>query len=50
MNKKLFAFLLFLACIPIVQAQKSYSIKGIVKETASGEPIPYATVLIWNTS
>lgn len=50
MNKRLFVFLtLFYVCIPFMQAQKSYSIKGIVKEATSGEPIPYATVIIWNT-
>ncbi|WP_293667342.1 TonB-dependent receptor [uncultured Parabacteroides sp.] len=49
MNLKLFSILLFSACIQIIQAQKSYSIKGIVKEATSGEPIPYATVIIWNT-
>lgn len=33
-----------------MQAQKTYSIKGMVKEAASGEPIPSATVIIWNTT
>ena len=50
MNLRLFLLLLFLTCIQIIQAQKNYSIKGIVKEAASGEPIPYATVVIWNTT
>lgn len=51
MYKRIFFFLsLFAICSVLVQAQNNYSIKGVVKETASGEPIPYATVLIWNTS
>ena len=50
MIKKLVVFFLFLACTQIAQAQKTYSIKGMVKEAASGEPIPYATVIIWNTT
>ena len=46
MYKRAYIFLvLFIACIQFMQAQKSYSIKGIVKEAASGEhkeqqPIP----------
>ena len=51
MYKRAYIFLvLFIACIQFMQAQKSYSIKGIVKEAASGEPVPYATVVIWNTT
>ena len=47
MYKRAYIFLvLFIACIQFMQAQKSYSIKGIVKEAASGEPVPYATVVI----
>ena len=51
MYKRAYIFLvLFIVCIQFMQAQKSYSIKGIVKEAASGEPVPYATVVIWNTT
>ncbi len=51
MYKRAYLFLvLFIVCIQFMQAQKSYSIKGIVKEAASGEPVPYATVVIWNTT
>ena len=51
MYKRAYLFLvLFIICIQFMQAQKSYSIKGIVKEAASGEPVPYATVVIWNTT
>ena len=47
MYKRAYIFLvLFIACIQFMQAQKSYSIKGIVKEAASGEPVPYATVAV----
>lgn len=48
---KIICFIIFSVIYPqVITAQKSYSIKGIVKETVSGEPIPYATVLIWNTT
>lgn len=51
MHKKIFLLILFsFVCSQMMLGQKTYSIKGIVKETASGEPISYATVLIWNTS
>lgn len=42
--------LLLVASVQWIQAQKTYSIKGIVKEAASGNPISYATVIIWNTT
>lgn len=44
-------FLLFLCtnCL-LIKAQHTYSIKGIVKEATSGEPVSYATVMIWNGS
>lgn len=51
MPKTLFySILLFILCPLLIQAQKTYSIKGVVKEAISGEPISYATVIIWNTT
>lgn len=51
MGMKLSFFILSLvACLFSVQAQNTYSIKGTVKEETSGEPIPYAAVIIWNTT
>lgn len=51
MYKKLLPVLLFLLlCVPFAGAQKTYSIKGVVKEAASGEPVSFATVVIWNTT
>ncbi|RHU23335.1 TonB-dependent receptor [Parabacteroides sp. TM07-1AC] len=44
------SILLSVICPLVMTAQKTYSVKGIVKEAASGEPIPYATVIIWNTT
>lgn len=44
------SILFSMICPLVMTAQKTYSVKGIVKEAASGEPIPYATVIIWNTT
>lgn len=51
MYRRIFCLIwVLVGCMQFMQAQKSYSIKGIVKEATSGEPIPYATVIIWNTT
>lgn len=52
MNKKIYLLLLLLLfCVPNqAQSQQTYSIKGTVKEAASGESIPFASVAIWNTT
>lgn len=44
------SILFSMICPLVMTAQKTYSVKGVVKEAASGEPIPYATVIIWNTT
>ncbi len=49
-RKIAYAFILFIICtIPIV-AQRTYSIKGILKDARSGSPVSYANVVIWNTT
>lgn len=50
MYKKI-CILLFLPFLFLqaAEAQRTYSIKGIVKEASSGEPVSFATVVIWNT-
>lgn len=50
MYKKI-CILLFLPFLFLqaAKAQRTYSIKGIVKEASSGEPVSFATVVIWNT-
>lgn len=51
MGKRLFSLILFcLLCLHIASGQTTYTIKGIVKEASSGEPVPFATVVIWNTT
>lgn len=51
MNAKyLPTLLIFLFCLQYVSGQKSYSIKGVVKEATSGEPVSFANVVIWNTT
>lgn len=50
MLHKIFIHCLFIiVCLQSIQAQKTYSIKGIVKDAANGTPISFATVAIWNT-
>lgn len=50
MRHKIFIHCLFIiVCLQSIQAQKTYSIKGIVKDAANGTPISFATVAIWNT-
>lgn len=41
--------LLSLFCTFNVWGQRTYAIKGIVKDAISGEPLPYVNVAIWNT-
>ena len=51
MHKKTYLILLLsFICSQMMSGQKHYSIKGIVKEAASGEPVSYADVVIWNTT
>ena len=50
MTKNLSFFLLLMFTgLQIMQAQQTYSIKGIVKDAANGEPVSFANVVIWNT-
>ena len=35
--------------LQMMLAQQTYSIKGIVKDAANGEPVSFANVVIWNT-
>lgn len=50
MTKKfIFLLLLMFTGLQIMQAQQTYSIKGIVKDAANGEPVSFANVVIWNT-
>lgn len=44
------SLLLLLFCIFPVQAQKTYSIKGVVKDELSGEPLSFVNVMIWGTT
>lgn len=41
--------LLLFTGIELLQAQQTYSIKGIVKDATNGEPVSFANVVIWNT-
>lgn len=51
MGKKVLSLLLALVvCIPALQAQMTYSIKGVVTEGSSSEPVSFANVIIWNTT
>lgn len=50
MTKKfIFLLLLMFTGLQMMQAQQTYSIKGIVKDAANGEPVSFANVVIWNT-
>ena len=50
MTKKfIFLLLLMFTGLQIMQAQQTYSIKGIVKDAANSEPVSFANVVIWNT-
>lgn len=47
----LYLLLFFLCGIQGISAQqRSFAIKGIVKDASTGQPIPYANVAIWNTA
>lgn len=52
MRKKIFPLLLLLllGCVQVAYGQQTYSIKGIVKDALSGQPISFANVVIWNTT
>lgn len=51
MDRKLCSLIILLLFgLQFINGQNSYSIKGNVKETSSGEPISFATVAIWNTT
>ena len=44
-----FVLICFLiSCFFVCRAQQTYAVKGIIKEHAGGDVIPYATVMIWN--
>ena len=34
----------------LIGQQRSFSIKGVVKDASSGQPIPFANVVVWNTT
>lgn len=42
----------WLLCFPccLLEAQSTYSVKGMVKDNLSGEPLPFVNVVIWNTA
>ena len=44
--------LLYLLCTiqAALRPQRSFSIKGVVKDASSGQPIPFANVVVWNTT
>lgn len=44
------SILLFCLCVFTAEAQQRYSIKGIIKDNLSGEPLSYVNVVIWNTT
>lgn len=49
--KKILPLILFLLLyVQVVSGQQTYSIKGIVKDARSGQPISYVNVVIWNTT
>lgn len=48
-KKYILLLLLLLAALQMAQAQRTYAIKGIVKDATNGEPVSYANVVIWNT-
>lgn len=48
-KKFIFLLLLLFTGLQMMQAQQTYSIKGIVKDAANGEPVSFANVVIWNT-
>lgn len=45
----LFFFFLAVATVSEIQAQRTYAIKGTVKDAVSGQPLSYVNVAIWNT-
>ena len=50
MNLRTYALLiLFLISVVQLTAQQTYSIKGVVKDNLSGEPLPFVNVIIWNS-
>ena len=51
MNLRTYALLILFFLISVVQltAQQTYSIKGVVKDNLSGEPLPFVNVIIWNS-
>lgn len=50
MKSILFIPILLLISIISGYAQQTHSIKGVVKDNVSGEPLSFATVAIWNTT
>lgn len=48
-KKYILLLFLLLAALQMAQAQRTYAIKGIVKDATNGEPVSYANVVIWNT-
>lgn len=52
MDRRHLYFLLFLLCTiqAAIGQQRSFSIKGVVKDASSGQPIPFANVVVWNTT
>lgn len=48
-KKFIFLLLLMFVGLQMMLAQQTYSIKGIVKDAANGEPVSFANVVIWNT-
>lgn len=49
MHRILFFLFLLSVTIQTSTAQRTYSIKGVVKDMTSGEPVSFANVVIWNT-
>ena len=49
MDRSHLYFLLFLLCTiqAAIGQQRSFSIKGVVKDASSGQPIPFANVVVW---
>lgn len=50
MRSILYIFCCLLLHAASAHAQQTYAIKGIVKDNASGEPLPFVSVSIWNTT